>query len=67
MRYVYLVLFITSVISIVSFSFSVWLVFWYVKKMKVKNFWYTFFAEAISPWKVFFMLVIPLIYIGWYL
>lgn len=66
MRYIYLILFISSVISIMSFLFSVTLVFKYVKRMKVKDFWYTFFVEAISPWKLFFMFIIPIIYIWGY-
>lgn len=66
MSYIYLILFVISIVSIIMFLFSVTLVFGHVRRMKVKNFWYVFLVEALSPWKVFFMLLIPIIYIWGY-
>jgi hypothetical protein len=54
-----------SIVSIIMFLFSVALVFEHIKKMKVDNFWYTFFVDAISPIKTFFMLAAPTVYLIW--
>jgi uncharacterized membrane protein len=59
------ILLVSSIVSIIMFLFSVALVFDQIKKMKVINFWYTFFIDAISPVKTFFMLVLPSIYLVW--
>jgi len=59
------ILLVGSIVSIIMFLFSVALVFDQIKKMKVINFWYTFFIDAISPVKTFFMLVLPSIYLVW--